>query len=600
MKFNKALFFIAIVCCCFSFSQGNEMQTMEIFSDSLRQQLSETELINAKKTIKKIDSLLHITINDSVKAFGNNLRGNYYRLTSDSENAMKYYLRDLFYSEKIKDSLGMSMTLNNISLILNATSSYERSLKYKKEALSFCPNNDNRSKKWKLNLLANIASTYRNLKKYDSSFYYLDKGYTITKKSEFKELLGTYYHHYSINHLQTGNYRDAIENANKVQNEYKNYVSRPMLENSIFYSAKSLNELGEYNKALEKANKSLEMLMESGMVINAAETYEFISDIYENIGDYKNSAQSLKYAKVYSDSIFNLEKNKIILDLEKKYQTEKKEKENLKLKQETAEKDLNIAQKNNYILLSTLLFGSILISLILYQLKKFKSKNTALKNSIEKREKLEKELEIVRENIAKDFHDDLGNKLARIATLSDLMISTSDNRDKDNIINALKSIKMDSDVLYKGTRDFMFSLKTNSDYLEELFTYLSDFGEEFFESFDVDFFVEKRIKENVKLPYYWNRQIIMIFKEAMTNVVKHSDAKMVILSVNQDKDTIEITLKDNGEGFNLENLKRKNGIENMYARAKKINAKLIIVSNADGSKIHFKAPLNNNQVLELS
>ena len=211
MKFNKALFFIAIVCCCFSFSQGNEMQTMEIFSDSLRQQLSETELINAKKTIKKIDSLLHITINDSVKAFGNNLRGNYYRLTSDSENAMKYYLRDLFYSEKIKDSLGMSMTLNNISLILNATSSYERSLKYKKEALSFCPNNDNRSKKWKLNLLANIASTYRNLKKYDSSFYYLDKGYTITKKSEFKELLGTYYHHYSINHLQTGNYRDAIE-----------------------------------------------------------------------------------------------------------------------------------------------------------------------------------------------------------------------------------------------------------------------------------------------------------------------------------------------------------------------------------------------------
>ena len=264
---------------------------------------------------------------------------------------------------------------------------------------------------------------------------------------------------------------------------------------------------------------------------------------------------------------------------------------NLKLKQESALKDLSITRKNNFILISSLFFVIIILSLISYQLKKIRKKNKALQISILNRAKAERQLETVRDNISKDFHDDLGNRLARIATLSDLILTTSTKRDKKDVLLALKNIKEDSDILYSGTRDFMFSLKSKSDYTEELFTYLSDFGEEFYQPFDIDFFVKKDLKDNLKLPYYWNRQIILIFKEVMTNVAKHSKAKKVILELLCSEKEIEISLLDDGCGFDIEKIKRKNGLLNIKNRALKINAELLMNSEEGKTIIKLKATL---------
>ncbi|WP_445749937.1 sensor histidine kinase, partial [Polaribacter sp.] len=309
--------------------------------------------------------------------------------------------------------------------------------------------------------------------------------------------------------------------------------------------------------------------------------------------DFKSSLEALQKANIYRDSIFTIEKNKAVLELEQKYQTEKKEKENLTLIQQTSEKDLTIAKKNNYLLFGSLLFITIILSLISYQLHKFKIKNNDLQNSINEREKIEKELEVVRDSIAKDFHDDLGNKLARISVLSEYMIHSVKNWNKSKITEALKKINLDADILYRGTRDFMFSLKAKSDYAEELFTYLSDFGEEFFHSLNIDFYVKKKLDINNKLPYYWNRQIILIFKEAMTNAAKHSYSNEVKLSMKIKNNDLNIIFEDNGIGFNFDEISTKNGLSNMQLRAQKINALLTISSTQNGTKIIFNAKITN-------
>ncbi|MFD2563174.1 tetratricopeptide repeat-containing sensor histidine kinase [Aquimarina rubra] len=569
----------------------NIYDQLKVLSDTLRVQIQTQKLENAKKTVFKIDAVSRNSKEDSILGYVNKLKGNYFYRISDYENAMKYWLEASRQYENSNDSLETSKIYNNISLILNSSGEYRESLVLKKKALTYCPVSVNKT--WNLSLLQNIGSTYLYLKKHDSSMYYLKKSYQIARELNSNRHLGQFHHNSSINYLNMGDYHKTIAHTDTVQKVYKEFVSRPALENSIFYSAKALFKLKMYNEALQKAEESLTMVLESGMSINAAENYGLLSSIYEKLDRDKLALDALKKSNTFRDSIYTIDKNKIVLELEKKYETEKKEKENLQLKQETAHKDLTIAKKNNIILITSLIFGLIIILLILYQLKKFKSKNQALQESIQIREKFEKELEVVRDNIAKDFHDDLGNKLARIATLSDLMISTSDNRDKENIIKALKSIKMDSDVLYKGTRDFMFSLKANSDYIEELFTYLSDFGEEFFESFNIDFFVEKHIEENIKLPYYWTRQIIMIFKEAMTNVVKHSKASMATLTIKQDDENLFLSLSDNGSGFNQKEIERKNGLANIESRAHKIKANIEIITGNQGTTISFHAELSN-------
>ena len=550
-------------------------------------------LSNEKKGIELLfDSIRKIRIpqkQDSLNARVNHLQGSHFYDIGKYDKSMKLWIKSIKNYEVIKDSLAISKLYNNMSLILNNAKKYKESLSLKKKALLYCPASLNA--RWNTTLLHNIGYTYYYLKEIDSSYKYVNLSYLKAIKLKDSVSIGTAINTLSESFINKRQYNQALIFADSVQNTYRKFVSQYVYENSLYFSSVAYFKKGDYNKALQKANKSLKLILKNGMLINAAENYTHISKIHQKKGDFKKAFEALINAKKFNDSIFNINQQKIVLDLEKKYKTEKKEKENLKLKQESALKDLSITRKNNFILISSLFFVIIILSLISYQLKKIRKKNKALQISILNRAKAERQLETVRDNISKDFHDDLGNRLARIATLSDLILTTSTKRDKKDVLLALKNIKEDSDILYSGTRDFMFSLKSKSDYTEELFTYLSDFGEEFYQPFDIDFFVKKDLKDNLKLPYYWNRQIILIFKEVMTNVAKHSKAKKVILELLCSEKEIEISLLDDGCGFDIEKIKRKNGLLNIKNRALKINAELLMNSEEGKTIIKLKATL---------
>jgi len=436
-----------------------------------------------------------------------------------------------------------------------------------------------------------LATSFYEKREHDSSIFYYEKAKLLSEDMKDFTGLAHIYTNIGINQTALGNIDEAEKNlleAISISNKYKINNAK---ETSLIGMGEVYIKQGKLDSAIDILLKVQDSAIATKRFPIIRDSYELLSEAYYNKKDYKKALEFRERFITLKDSIKSADIIKNSEELQVKYQTEKKEKENLKLKQQTIEKDLSISQKNNIILISSLIFGLIIISLISYQLKKFRNKNKALQASIEQREKVEKELETVRDNISKDFHDDLGNRLARITSLSDLILTTSSKRDKENVLSAIEKIKEDSDVLYNGTRDFMFSLKAKSDYAEELFTYLSDFGEEFFQPFKIDFFVTKKIDRNVKLPYYWNRQIIMIFKEAMTNIAKHSDAKNVELHITLDNNDLFISLKDDGKGFYIEKLKRKNGLLNMESRARKINSALLIISNEKGTRVNFDAYL---------
>ncbi|WP_130736790.1 two-component regulator propeller domain-containing protein [Flavobacterium sp. J27] len=241
-------------------------------------------------------------------------------------------------------------------------------------------------------------------------------------------------------------------------------------------------------------------------------------------------------------------------------------------------------------------WGVLIISVsillfLLYRILNIHKKNNLLKNSIASQKKLEKELSEVRENVASDFHDELGNKLAGITIVSELMLKDEFIKQSDSF-EAIKQIQKDSKSLYFGIRDFVWSIDSKSDYLEELIIYLSDFGEELFQNSKITFKVEKEINQEIrKLPNYWSRQLLLLFKEAMTNSYKHSNATEVILSINLKKNVLKIELKDNGKGFIESELKRKNGLNNMQKRTQKIEGELQIITGEE-TKIIFTGLIN--------
>ncbi|WP_445718037.1 two-component regulator propeller domain-containing protein [Flavobacterium sp.] len=239
-----------------------------------------------------------------------------------------------------------------------------------------------------------------------------------------------------------------------------------------------------------------------------------------------------------------------------------------------------------YIYIPLLILSVLIISFLIYKrIVSLKRRNVKLQNLLESNEKLQFQLNEMRHNIAQDFHDELGNKLAGITVLSEKLLS-EENADKNKNYPVVERIHKDSQDLFQGIRDFIWAIDSKNGTLEELIFALTDFGEDLFSQTNIKFIVNNQIEEaSFLLPNYWNRQLLLLFKEAMTNVYKHSKASRIELVFKLSNSYLSIECVDNGIGFNLNTLKRQNGLNNLNKRALKLKSKLEI--NSDINKGTF-------------
>ena len=258
--------------------------------------------------------------------------------------------------------------------------------------------------------------------------------------------------------------------------------------------------------------------------------------------------------------------------------------------------------RNKVILLClfSLFCGGAIIS-IYARLRQSKRKNQIYLQAISKSNKLEKELATVRENVARDFHDELGNKLAGITVLSQRLLQEKQFADT-TVEPMLQQIQKDSDSLYYGIKDFIWSIDSRSDILQELIIYLSDFGEELFAPHTIVFRTTidlPPLVRNQYLPFYWSRHLLLLFKEAMTNTLKHSKATIANLQFgyNSDQQQLRITFRDDGVGFDKIEGRMSNGLRNMRKRAELVGGQLKVHHN-NGICIEFTASLPVNYKIQ--
>ncbi len=250
-----------------------------------------------------------------------------------------------------------------------------------------------------------------------------------------------------------------------------------------------------------------------------------------------------------------------------------------------------------YMIVSYVIVVLVIVSVfVVMYLKRLKRRNKVLRGVIEHSKTLQAELDNVRENVAQDFHDELGNKLAGITVLSDRILDGHIDQ-KSKMYKDLFRINKDAKSLYYGIKDFIWSIDSKHDDLEELVLYLRDFGENLFANSDIQFFVNPNLDRSpVKLPYYWSRHLLLVFKEAMTNIFKHSKANRVDFTFTLLEDKLTIMILDNGIGFHKDELKRKNGLTNMMKRATTIGGRLTLFSD-QGTKVLFEIEIPKKPIV---
>jgi signal transduction histidine kinase len=162
----------------------------------------------------------------------------------------------------------------------------------------------------------------------------------------------------------------------------------------------------------------------------------------------------------------------------------------------------------------------------------------------------------------------------------------------------LGQIEENTSQLYSGTRDILWSLKPSNDNLYELLSRIRDFGNELFQDTEMAFSFEG-IDEGwrkYRLPMDVSRNLLMIFKEALNNALKYSEAKTVWIEVvMKRRNVMQLVIRDDGKGFDLQLYKKGNGINNMTIRAGRINGRLYVDSRPGKGTIislTFKIPQN--------
>ncbi len=216
-----------------------------------------------------------------------------------------------------------------------------------------------------------------------------------------------------------------------------------------------------------------------------------------------------------------------------------------------------------------------------------------LKLENEKKE-LEKTLAIAssrvdeRNRIAKEIHDDIGSGLTSIRLLSEIALVKADNK------NELNKISANANELVNNLNEIIWSINSKNDTLPNLMAYIRSHMVDYLEPYDVKLSIDiPPYIPAIELSGEKRRNIFMVIKECFTNIIKHANATAVDFSV-QIKDKIVFTIKDNGKGFNSNDiLPFKNGIRNMKERIEHVGGQMDI-SGINGTTIIIKIPINGN------
>ena len=228
------------------------------------------------------------------------------------------------------------------------------------------------------------------------------------------------------------------------------------------------------------------------------------------------------------------------------------------------------------IVLSILLAGGV--GLVLYI--RVRSK---IGKMIEVQRIRQQEQDSLRKEIARDFHDEMGNQLTRIINYISLMKLNgnghANGNSKSNGHELYNKVEESAKYLYTGTRDFIWSIDPVNDELSKLFIHIRDFGEKLFSEKEINFRAFNEVKEKIHVAYGFSREANLIFKEAMTNSFNHSKAKNVSFTLRVEGDQFVMELEDDGCGFVVDEIEKLNGIKNMRSRAERMHATVSMKSN---------------------
>ncbi|HWB94688.1 MAG TPA: 7TM diverse intracellular signaling domain-containing protein [Puia sp.] len=215
-------------------------------------------------------------------------------------------------------------------------------------------------------------------------------------------------------------------------------------------------------------------------------------------------------------------------------------------------------------------------------------KEEKLKLETERKE-MEKQVAVLaakqdeRNRISVDMHDELGSGVTAIRLMSEIVKSKM----KDQTLPEIEKISNSANELLNKMNTIIWTMTSSNDTVENLVAYIRSYAVEFFENTSIDcYFTMPAAIPAREINGEKRRNIFLSVKEALNNVLKHSQSSVVKINIEVDEQLV-IEIHDDGVGINLEKLRKfGNGLNNMKKRMASIDGEFNI-ENRHGTKTTF-------------
>ena len=351
-------------------------------------------------------------------------------------------------------------------------------------------------------------------------------------------------------------------------------------------------QLGQTKKAIENIQKALILAKNNNHKIIERDCYKSLSELYASIKQYEPAMENILQAYRIKDSIQPISFNNRLAEMEARYNLEKKESTIKLLNQQSLinqlrikEQKENIKKQNTLVIFLLILIATIIIAIYFYLTWRKQAELLNQQNTIRQTEENE------RMRIAKDIHDELGSGLTKIKFLSEILeLKIKDNQ---QIKETLQSITGTSHQLIDNMRDMIWNMNPMNSTLDNLVARVREFSTEYLYDFPIE--VTYDFPENIpseKINIKISRNILMIVKESLQNIVKHANATKISVRI-EIQPVFKLIIVENGIGFNLNEKTTGNGLRNMIERSKDIGATLKMTSTSgEGSMLSLEKNMN--------
>ncbi|MCF6170650.1 MAG: sensor histidine kinase [Bacteroidales bacterium] len=476
--------------------------------------------------------------------------------------------------EQLHQDLWIGYSLNNIAIVHQNLGNLEKSLEYHFEALEY---------RKKMNDLygeggsyGNIANVYVKLGDTATAIGYYEKSLSLLRQVEDAEAVSVQLSNMGNIYAARGENETALKLLNESLQIREKLGERKGISSTLIKLGDVFINLREYDKAEHSLRKGLAIAKQIDVVEEEMGAYITLAKMFA-LSNHLDSA--FKYTNKYiatKDSVYERRLEQQIVDVQEKYETEKRQKEIELLRKEKELTEIGMKQRKTEIgmlifLIISLVGAGIFVFYRRKQLQQAAMDTAAIRHGETQLKAVLEGQEQERRRIARELHDGVGQTLSGIKLNWELISGTFKTTQKASQLEKMSHMLDDAVIEVRSISHQMMPKELEQFGLVPTIRSILLFS---FGNTGVQYEFEETGMEN-RLPQTVELGLFRIFQELIANILKHAGASKVSVQLVRRSSQVMLMVEDNGKGFEYNQHTGSGiGLMNIESRVKAIHGKL--------------------------